>query len=92
MRYSVGEAMFKYSDKMEIEHWLAENHELVSEKTWKIKLRDNIIVRIISDGDTMTLALQSGEIDAAYGMPYASCLLFQNNKYKFTSTPTSRHE
>ncbi|MDO4769418.1 MAG: ABC transporter substrate-binding protein [Brachymonas sp.] len=203
MRYGVGEAMFKYSEKMEIEHWLAESHELVNEKTWKIKLRDNITftsgrkldaqaakeslealvkaharaagnlkidsitaegqtltivtkepvpslpnyladpyaalidmqagitpegivsatgpykavslvsdekvelvkndnywngkpkidnitVRTISDGDTMTLALQSGEIDAAYGMPYASYPLFQNDKYKFTSTPTSR--
>ena len=30
---------------------------------------DEITVRTISDGDTLALALQSGEIQAAYGMP-----------------------
>lgn len=33
---------------------------------------DRIMVRTISDGDTLTMALQSGEIDAAYGLPYIS--------------------
>lgn len=36
------------------------------------------------------MALQSGEIDAAYGMPYASYPLFENDNYTFTSCETSR--
>lgn len=51
---------------------------------------DAITVRTISDGDTLALALQSGEIDAAYGMAYASYPLFENDNYTFTSTQTSR--
>ena len=51
---------------------------------------DQITVRTISDGDTLTMALQSGEIDAAYGMPYASYPLFENDKYTFTGCATSR--
>lgn len=51
---------------------------------------DEITVRTISNGDTLALALQSGEIDAAYGMAYASYPLFENDEYTFTSTQTSR--
>lgn len=203
IRYGVGETLFRYSDSMEIEPWLAKSYELEDELTWKITLRDGvyftsgrymdaqavkeslesliknharaagdlridqmmaqgqtltivtktpvpallnylsdpygciidiqagitldgivsatgpykavslasgqrldlvknenywngnpkideITVLTISDGDTMTMALQSGEIDAAYGMPYASYPLFQNDKYTFSSVPTSR--
>ena len=38
---------------------------------------DQVKVLTISDGDTLTMALQSGEIDGAYGMPYASYPIFQ---------------
>lgn len=51
---------------------------------------DEITVRTISDGDTLALALQSGEIDAAYGMAYASYPLFENDSYTFSSAQTSR--
>lgn len=51
---------------------------------------DNITVLTITDGDTLTMALQSGEIDVAYGMPYASYPLFENENYTFTSCATSR--
>lgn len=51
---------------------------------------DEITVRTISNGDTLALALQSGEIDAAYGMAYGSYPLFENDNYKFTSIQTSR--
>ena len=51
---------------------------------------DEITVRTISDGDTLALALQAGEINAAYGMAYASYPLFENDDYKFTSIQTSR--
>lgn len=44
----------------------------------------------IPDGDTLTLALQSGESDGAYGMPYASYPLFRNEDYTFSSCATSR--
>ena len=69
-------------------------------KNWSLKKNDNywdgepgfdkVTVRTISDGDTLTMALQSGEIDAAYGMPYASYSLFQNDDYTFSSCATSR--
>lgn len=51
---------------------------------------DRVLVRTITDGDTLTLALQAGDIDAAYGIPYASYPLFQNDEYTFSSCATSR--
>ena len=51
---------------------------------------DEIKVRTISDGDTLAMALQSGEIDAAYGMAYASYPLFENDNFKFSGIQTSR--
>ena len=51
---------------------------------------DEITVRTITDGDTLTMALQSGEIDAAYGIPYLSYPLFENDGYTFTGCATSR--
>lgn len=203
IRYGIGETLFKYSDKMEIEPWLAKDYKNIDPQTWQITLKDNvtfsngrkvdaqavkeclehlvsvhkraagdlhiasidangqvltihtdkpvptlpnylsdpygciidmqagitpdgmvtatgpykavelvsgnhinlvknenywngkpkldkITVRTISDGDTLTMALQSGEIDAAYGMPYASYSLFQNDNYTISSAATSR--
>lgn len=49
-----------------------------------------VTVRTISDGDTATMALQTGEADAAYGLPYASYPLFRNDDFDFTSAATSR--
>ena len=46
---------------------------------------DTIYVKTITDGDTMTMALQSGELDAAYGLPYASLPLFANESYTISS-------
>lgn len=52
---------------------------------------DKIEVKTMSDGDTMTMALQSGELDAAYGLPYASLSLFTKEKgYAISSCETSR--
>ena len=51
---------------------------------------DHITVRTITDGDTLALALQAGEIDAAYGMPYLNLPQFENDGYSISSTPTSR--
>lgn len=62
-----------------------------NDKYWNGNVKvDEVKVRTISDGDTLALALQSGEIDMAYGMAYASYPLFENSNYKFTSTQTSR--
>jgi len=52
---------------------------------------DKVNIKSISDGDTLTMALQNGEIDAAQGLPYASLELFQNDgRYTISSTNTSR--
>lgn len=52
---------------------------------------DEVNVKEIVDGDTLTMALQSGEIDAAQGLPYASLELFQNNDdFKISTADTSR--
>ncbi|MCR4790435.1 MAG: ABC transporter substrate-binding protein [Treponemataceae bacterium] len=51
---------------------------------------DSIKVITITDGDTLALALQNGDIDAAYGMAYSSYPLFKNKDYKFSSISTSR--
>ena len=42
IRYGVGETLFRYSDSMEIEPWLATGYELVDDLTWKITLRDGV--------------------------------------------------
>ena len=203
IRYGVGETLFRYSDTMEIEPWVAKEYENVDELTWKITLNDGVVfsngracdgeavkesleglianneraagdlcidsieadgntitikttepkpalinylsdpygciidteagitdngivigtgpyvatdlvtddhlnlvknenywngdvnideitVRTISDGDTLAFALQAGEINAAYGMAYASYPLFENDDFTFSSTATSR--
>ncbi|WP_294496808.1 ABC transporter substrate-binding protein [uncultured Gemmiger sp.] len=51
---------------------------------------EHITVRTISDGDTLTMALQAGEIDAAYGLPFLSLPIFQNGGYTISSAATSR--
>ncbi len=53
---------------------------------------DRVIVKSITDGDTLTMAMQNGEIDAAQGLPYASLDLFSKDesKYKLSQTETSR--
>lgn len=52
---------------------------------------DKINIKAITDKDTLTMALQSGEIDVAQGLPYLSIPLFENNKdYKISSKDTSR--
>ncbi|MBF7096244.1 ABC transporter substrate-binding protein [Alkalibacter mobilis] len=52
---------------------------------------EKVELKPITDGDTMTMALQSGEVDATQGLPYSSHSLFeQNEDYKMSSTSTSR--
>lgn len=42
IRYGVGETLFKYSDDMQIQPWVAESYENVDETTWKITLKDGV--------------------------------------------------
>ena len=71
------------------------DEEMVLEKNpnyWggDVKL-DELHIKSITDGDTLTAALQAGEIDAAYGLPYASYPLFEGNSaYKIGTCETSR--
>ena len=52
---------------------------------------DRVIVKSITDGDTLTMAMQNGELDAAQGLPYASLELFAHkDAYKISSADTSR--
>lgn len=51
---------------------------------------DELTIRTISDGDTLSSALKAGDIDAAYGMAYEAYPLFDNDNYKFSQIATSR--
>lgn len=51
---------------------------------------DELTIRTISNGDTLSAALQAGDIDAAYGMAYEVYPNFENDSYRFSSIQTSR--
>lgn len=51
---------------------------------------EKIFVKSITDGDTLTMAMQSGELDAVQGLPYSSLKLFENDNYKISRADTSR--
>ena len=51
---------------------------------------DELTIRTISSGDTLSAALQTGDIDAAYGMPYEAYDSFENDAYQFSAVRTSR--
>ena len=50
---------------------------------------DEIFVKSITDGDTLTMAMQNGELDAVQGLPYSSLQLFKDG-YKLSQVETSR--
>ena len=50
---------------------------------------DEIFVKSITDGDTLTMAMQNGELDAVQGLPYSSLQLFKDG-YKISQVETSR--
>lgn len=50
---------------------------------------DKIFVKSITDGDTLTMAMQNGELDAVQGLPYSSLQLFKDG-YKISQVETSR--
>lgn len=51
VRFGVGETLFRFSDSMEVEPWLAEKYETEDNKTWVITLKEGIK---FSDGCDMT--------------------------------------
>lgn len=51
---------------------------------------DTVVVSSITDGDTLTSAMQSGEIQACNGLPNSSYQLFDNSKYTISNGNTSR--
>ena len=51
---------------------------------------DELTIRTLSNGDTLSAALQAGDIDAAYGMAYEAYPNFENDSYQFSSIQTSR--
>lgn len=52
---------------------------------------DRIVVKSITDGDTLTMAMQNGELDAVQGLPYSSLQLFIDKPdFKLSQTDTSR--
>ena len=52
---------------------------------------EKIVVKSITDGDTLTMAMQNGELDAVQGLPYSSLKLFNDaSKFKLSQTDTSR--
>lgn len=50
---------------------------------------DKVVVKSITDGDTLTMAMQNGELDAVQGLPYSSLQLFKDG-YKLSQVETSR--
>jgi len=50
----------------------------------------NVHILSIPDGDTLTMLLQNGSVDAAQGLPYENLELFKEPNYKKSQTPTSR--
>lgn len=51
---------------------------------------DQITIKTITDGNTLANALQSGEVQCAYGMAYESYPMFQNDNFQFSQISTSR--
>ena len=51
---------------------------------------DELTIRTLSNGDTLSAALQAGDIDAAYGMAYEAYPNFAQGSYQFSSIQTSR--
>ena len=51
---------------------------------------DTVIVRSFTDADSLQSALQAGEVNATYGLAYASYALFENDNYNISDCYTSR--
>ena len=64
MRYGVTEGLFKFTDSMEIEPWLAESYEVSEDhKTWTIKIKDGLK---FSDGCDVTAEAVKASFERLY--------------------------
>ena len=87
-RIVVGTGPYKAVKVTDTEIELVKNENYWGEVKPKL---DKVTVKSIPDGDTLTMAMQNGELDAAQGLPYASLELFQDaGKYKLSQVDTSR--
>lgn len=83
----IGTGPYKAVKVSDTEIELAKNENYWGEVKPKL---EKIIVKSITDGDTLTMAMQNGELDAVQGLPYSSLQLFKNDKYKISQVDTSR--
>ncbi len=84
---AVGTGPYKVVDMVTDDHLTLVPNEFYWNGTPKL---DQLTIRTISDGNTLAMALQAGEIDAAYGMAYESYPLFENPGFQFSAIQTSR--
>jgi peptide/nickel transport system substrate-binding protein len=84
---SVGTGPYKAVDMLMDDHITLVPNEYYWDGTPKI---DELTIRTISDGDTLSSALLAGNIDAAYGMAYEAYPNFENDDYRFSGIQTSR--
>lgn len=83
----IGTGPYVVKDMVTDDHLTLTKNENYWNGTPKI---DELTIRTLSDGDTLSAALQAGDIDAAYGMAYESYPNFENDDYQFSSIQTSR--
>lgn len=88
-RIAVGTGPYKAVKVTDTQVDLVKNENYWGESKPKL---DKIFVKSIPDGDTLTMAMQNGELDAAQGLPYASLEIFKKDSshYKLSQTDTSR--
>ena len=83
----IGTGPYVVKDMVTDDHLTLTKNENYWNGTPKI---DGLTIRTLSDGDTLSAALQAGDIDAAYGMAYEAYPNFENDDYQFSSIQTSR--
>ncbi len=84
---AIGTGPYVVKDLVTDDHLTLVKNENYWDGTPKI---DELTIRTLSNGDTLSAALQSGDIDAAYGMAYEAYPNFENDNYQFSSIQTSR--
>ena len=84
---SVGTGPYKAVDMLMDDHITLVPNEYYWNGTPKI---DELTIRTISDRNTLALALEGGEVDAAYGVAYDAYPKFENPNFQFSSIQTSR--
>ena len=82
-----GTGPYVVTDMVTDDHLTLTKNENYWNSTPKI---DELTIRTLSNGDTLSAALQAGDIDAAYGMAYEAYPNFENGNYQFSSIQTSR--